>query len=71
MTDLFEEDDNEVIEVTDDFDEVDVDVDVDLEMTKAQGGGLDARRRLESMLDEKKLRDELEDFSDFDGFEDY
>lgn len=63
MSDLFEEEDNEVIEVSDDFDEVEVDVDLDL--ANPSGNGLDARRRLESMLDEKRLRDELEDFTDY------
>lgn len=60
MTDLFEEDEDEVIEVADDFDEVDVEV----ELVETDATGLDARRRLENMLDEKRLRDELEDFLD-------
>lgn len=60
MSDLFEEDENEVIEVVDDFD----DVDVELEEMEIVNSGLDARRRLEHMLDEKRLRDELEDFVD-------
>lgn len=59
MSELFEED--EVIEVVDDFEEVDVDT----EMAEPANLGLDARRRLESMLDERRLREELDDFVDY------
>lgn len=59
MSELFEED--EVIEVVDDFEEVDVDT----EMVEPANLGLDARRRLESMLDERRLREELDDFVDY------
>ncbi|HEN5502295.1 TPA: hypothetical protein U6290_002009, partial [Legionella pneumophila] len=58
---LFEEDEEEVIEVVDDFD----DVEVDTEIIEAPGVSLDARRRLENMLEEKRLRDELDDFVDY------
>ncbi|CAM2930857.1 PA3496 family putative envelope integrity protein [Legionella worsleiensis] len=61
MTDLFEEDEEEIIEVVDDFEEVDVDT----EFTEIPANGLDARRRLENMLEEKRLRDELDDFVDY------
>ena len=42
-----------------------VDVDVDVDLIEGPSTGLDARRRLENMLDEKRLRDELEDFMDY------
>lgn len=58
MSELFEEDEEEVIEVVDDFD----DVEIDTEITDAPSASLDARRRLEKMLEEKRLRDELDDF---------
>lgn len=59
MSDMFEED--ETIEIVEDFD----DVDVETEVVDTAIIGLDARRRLESMLDEKRLRDELDDFVDY------
>jgi len=62
MSELFEEDEEEVIEVTEDFEEI---VEVDTEITEVPGGSLDARRRLENMLEEKRLRDELDDFVDY------
>ncbi|KTD46179.1 PA3496 family putative envelope integrity protein [Legionella quateirensis] len=61
MTDLFEEDEEEIIEVVDDFE----DVEVDTEFADIPANGLDARRRLENMLEEKRLRDELDDFVDY------
>ena len=61
MSDLFEEDEEEILEVVDDFEEVEVDT----EITEIPGTGLDARRRLEQMLEEKRLRDELDDFVDY------
>ncbi|MCL9685430.1 PA3496 family putative envelope integrity protein [Legionella maioricensis] len=61
MSELFEEDEEEVIEVVDDFEEVEVDT----EITEVPNGNLDARRRLENMLEEKRLRDELDDFVDY------
>ncbi len=63
MTDLFEEDEEEIIEVSDDFEEVEVEVDA--EFAEIPANGLDARRRLEKMLEEKRLRDELDDFMDY------
>lgn len=62
MTDLFEEDEEEIIEVEEGFEEVEVDT----EFTEIpDNNGLDARRRLENMLEEKRLRDELDDFVDY------
>lgn len=61
MSELFEEEDEEVIEVVDDFEEVEVDT----EITETPSCSLDARRRLENMLEEKRLRDELDDFVDY------
>jgi hypothetical protein len=60
MSDLFEEAE-EVIEVIEDFDKEDIDE----EPIEVPTQGLDARRRLENMLDEKRLRDELDDFTDY------
>ncbi|CEG58718.1 PA3496 family putative envelope integrity protein [Legionella fallonii] len=60
MSELFEEDEEEVIEVVDDFD----DVEIDTEITETPSASLDARRRLENMLEEKRLREELDDFLD-------
>jgi hypothetical protein len=61
MSDLFEEDEEVVIEIEEAFEEIEVDT----EIAEAPGAGLDARRRLEHMLDEKRLRDELDDFVDY------
>lgn len=63
MSDLFEDNDSEdeLIEVEEDFDKVDVEAELEEIVTI----GLDARRRLENMLDEKRLRDELDDFIDY------
>lgn len=66
MSDLFEEDNEDaIVEREDDFvDEVN-ETEVDPEIDEAAHRDLDARRRLESMLDEKRLRDELDDFGDY------
>lgn len=56
MSDLFEED----VEVGDGFEEIDVDD----QFVDKDNHGIDARRRLENMLDERRLRDELDDFLD-------
>jgi len=58
MSDLFEEDDLVESEFVNSEEEV-VDLDVSEDTT------LDARRRLENMLEEKRLRDELDDFVDY------
>ncbi|KTC83873.1 PA3496 family putative envelope integrity protein [Legionella cincinnatiensis] len=66
MSDLFEEDEDNVVEVGEDFDlDNDLDIDADAEVMETVPHGLDARRRLENMLDEKRLRDELDDFGDY------
>ncbi len=56
MSDLFEDD--ETVELVEEF-EAEV---VAPELSDDSGCGLDARRRLESMLEEKRLRKELDDF---------
>lgn len=62
MTDLFEDDEVEIIESGEHF----ADLEVDAEVTEVVGDGtLDARRRLENMLEERRLRDELDDFVDY------
>ncbi|MBI2784962.1 MAG: hypothetical protein HYX60_01080 [Legionella longbeachae] len=65
MSDLFEEDEDAVVEVGEDFIDEDGEVDVEAEVIETDPHGLDARRRLENMLDEKRLRDELDDFVDY------
>ncbi|CAM4398845.1 MAG: hypothetical protein LEGION0403_FIIPPAGN_02083 [Legionella sp.] len=65
MSDLFEEnDDDTTSEVAEEFD-LEEDLDIDPEIENANPKDLDARRRLEQMLDEKRLRDELDDFGDY------
>lgn len=66
MSDLFEEDDEDTgVEVGDNFDDVESELDSAPEVDEATHRDLDARRRLENMLDEKRLRDELDDFGDY------
>lgn len=68
MSDLFEEENEDAaVDVDGDFIDVDADdeVDVALDDDKAARLDLDARRKLESMLDERRLRDELDDFGDY------
>lgn len=61
MADLFENDEVEVLAVDDSFGDLEVDVE-----TGKSNSGLDARRRLENLLEEKRLQDELgDDFVDF------
>lgn len=59
MTELFDNDKDDLLE--DDFIADDKTVDIDASDTHL----LDARRRLEKMLEEKRLRDELDDFVDY------
>lgn len=59
MTDIFEEDD--LIENEAFLSSNDEIVDIDT----SEAATLDARRRLEKMLEEKRLRDELDDFVDY------
>lgn len=65
MSDLFEDDEDAVVEVGEDFLDVESELDVEAEVMEAVPRGLDARRKLENMLDEKRLRDELDDFGDY------
>ncbi|STY30536.1 Uncharacterised protein [Legionella wadsworthii] len=65
MSDLFEDDEDAVVEVGEDFLDVDSELDVETEVMETVPRGLDARRKLENMLDEKRLRDELDDFGDY------
>jgi hypothetical protein len=55
MTDLFEETNFPLQDVVAECD------DDDIECADSYEDGLDARRRLERLMDEKRLRDELED----------
>jgi hypothetical protein len=59
MSELFDEDDT-LIEESFEADDNEVTIDT------SEANTLDARRRLEKMLEEKRLRDDLDDFSDFE-----
>lgn len=65
MSDLFEDDEDAVVEVGVDFVDVDSELDVEAEVMETVPRSLDARRKLENILDEKRLRDELDDFGDY------
>lgn len=66
MSDLFEENDSDTSsDVSDEFVDVDDDLELEPEIEHAHPRDLDARRRLEQMLDEKRLRDELDDFGSY------
>ena len=58
MSDLFEDDD--ALDLDDDLDKVAVEQEI-IKTTHTK----DARIRLEQKLDEKRLRDELDDFTDY------
>lgn len=60
MSELFEDEDDELIEPAEDIDPLEADVEGDLVTAN-----LDARRRLEKALEDKRLRDELDDFLDY------
>ena len=62
MSELFDEDEDKVIVAEED---VDLDEADDVVLEDGERQTADARRRLENMLEEKRLRDELEDFLDF------
>lgn len=65
MSELIEDVSENILVVEDDDAAAAVDVDdVDVEDGFNDGASLDARRRLESLLDEKRLRNELKDFLD-------
>ncbi|QBR83377.1 hypothetical protein E3983_02740 [Legionella israelensis] len=59
MSDFY--DDDELLDIEDEF------ANADIETTSKESlrTGQDARRRLESLLEEKRLRDELDDFVDY------
>lgn len=59
VSDLFEANEDDVLEITEEFEGVDVEVD---EVEKMD---VDARRRLENLLDEKRLMKELDDYMDY------
>lgn len=59
MTDLFDAD----VDVIDEEGFVETDGDIDTSIP--QDNALDARRRLENLLEERRLREELDDFDDF------
>ncbi|MFY7697398.1 MAG: PA3496 family putative envelope integrity protein [Legionella sp.] len=65
MSELFENDEEKESITEDEFiDDVDVDVS-DIDEIDIEKPSIDARRRLENLLEEKRLRDELEDFLDY------
>lgn len=59
MTDLFDAD----VDVIDEEGFVGTDGDIDTSIS--EDNALDARRRLENLLEERRLREELDDFDDF------
>ena len=61
MTDLFDGGEEDLV-LDDPFTNPDDDLDVDVQGETAM---VDARRRLESLLEDKRLREELDDFVDF------
>ncbi|MGC1183435.1 PA3496 family putative envelope integrity protein [Legionella sp.] len=65
MSDLFEEDEEGTDVEIDDFDNVEDEIHDGSNIGETNCRDLDARRRLENMLDEKRLRDELDDFGDY------
>ena len=60
MSNLFEDDEEKELMAEDDFVEAEETI-----QNHSQRPNLDARRRLESLLEERRLRDELEDFLDY------
>ncbi|KTD47066.1 hypothetical protein Lrub_1988 [Legionella rubrilucens] len=64
MTELFEGEEEDIIEEESFVNDGD-DIDIDVDALAAVDGTLDARRRLENMLEEKRLREELDDFLDY------
>ncbi len=64
MSELFD-DDAEEKELVSEDDIIEVVEDIVVQDTALPGDACDARRRLENLLDEKRLRDELEDFLDY------
>ena len=64
MSELFDEDEDKLI-VAEAEDAVDLDEADDVVSDDGELPTAGARRRLENMMDEKRLREELEDFLDF------
>lgn len=60
MSELFDDEEEKVLVAEEEFSEPEA-----IEVDTRQRGTSDARRRLENMLEEKRLRDELEDFVDY------
>lgn len=63
MSDIFNDDEDDLIENDEFVNSDDIEVKAPL---KNESTILDARRRLENLLEEKRLREELGDFDDFD-----
>ena len=61
MSELFDDEEEKEINGEEEFTESE---DLPIVETR-QRPGVDARRRLENLLEEKRLRDELEDFLDY------
>lgn len=61
MTELFDGEEGDIIE-EEPFISAEDDLEID---TPEPHGTLDARRRLENMLEERRLREELDDFVDY------
>jgi len=59
MSELFDDDDDHLVEEP-------FDADDKLPIDSSEASIMDARRRLEKRLEEKRLRDELDDFSDYE-----
>lgn len=59
MSELFDDEEDKVLIVEDELEDAEDIVDEDIDPPLS-----DARRRLEKLLEEKRLRDELEDFLD-------
>lgn len=64
MSELFDEENEKVLVAEDDIlDEAEDIIEQDTDLLNPM---FDARRRLENLLDAKRLRDELEDFLDYE-----
>jgi len=60
MSELFDDEDEKDLPVDDEFDEAE-----EIDVVIKEQSTADARKRLESLLEEKRLRDDLDDFHDF------
>lgn len=65
MGELFDDNDEESVDEVMELDEDFEDIELDAEIAEVAPVELDARRRLEQRLEEKRLKDELEDFGDY------